>query len=148
MTSQPVPLFGIFYRTTVPRCNRNSSVTPLRKFLEATSLLSDTDEEGPRGKDPGKNDVPVSAPEHIQELKPTPTKKVTISTCHSAKGLEWPVVFVPAGKESLVHYEESTGTQFLAIVENRIFPFLKAEDIEEERYSKSNLAIKHLTSHS
>lgn len=25
-------------------------------------------------------------------------QKVTISTCHSAKGLEWPVVFVPAGE--------------------------------------------------
>lgn len=26
-------------------------------------------------------------------------QKVTISTCHSAKGLEWPVVFIPACEE-------------------------------------------------
>ena len=23
--------------------------------------------------------------------------KVTITTCHAAKGLEWPVVFIPSG---------------------------------------------------
>jgi DNA helicase-2/ATP-dependent DNA helicase PcrA len=26
-------------------------------------------------------------------------QKVTITTCHAAKGLEWPVVIIPAGKQ-------------------------------------------------
>lgn len=42
-------------------------------------------------------------------------QKVTITTCHAAKGLEWPVVIVPA-------------------VEKGTFPFYRSEDIEEERY--------------
>ncbi|KAF9532506.1 P-loop containing nucleoside triphosphate hydrolase protein [Crepidotus variabilis] len=41
-------------------------------------------------------------------------EKVTISTCHAAKGLEWPVVIVPA-------------------VDSEIFPFYRTDDIEEER---------------
>lgn len=28
-------------------------------------------------------------------------KKVTVSTCHAAKGLEWPVVMIPAGNDDL-----------------------------------------------
>lgn len=51
--------------------------SPLRDFL-ASSMLS-TDNETQDAKDD----------------KSTP--KVTISTCHAAKGLEWPVVFLPAG---------------------------------------------------
>ena len=43
-----------------------------------------------------------------------PTEKVTISTIHAAKGLEWPVVFVPA-------------------VYNGSIPHSRAEVIEEER---------------
>jgi DNA helicase-2/ATP-dependent DNA helicase PcrA len=42
------------------------------------------------------------------------SQRVTISTCHAAKGLEWPVVFIPA-------------------VEQGTFPFYRTEDIEEER---------------
>lgn len=41
-------------------------------------------------------------------------QKVTMSTCHAAKGLEWPVVFVPG-------------------VETDIFPFKRAENFSEER---------------
>jgi len=41
-------------------------------------------------------------------------EKVTISTCHAAKGLEWPVVMIPA-------------------VENGTFPFYRTDDVEEER---------------
>ncbi|KAL0065128.1 ATP-dependent DNA helicase srs2 [Marasmius tenuissimus] len=41
-------------------------------------------------------------------------KKVTISTCHAAKGLEWPVVMIPA-------------------VEQGTFPFYRSDDTEEER---------------
>lgn len=54
--------------------------TPLRTFLEASILATDmgTESEEKDGK-----------------KKP----KVTISTCHAAKGLEWPVVFIPAIEE-------------------------------------------------
>lgn len=44
-------------------------------------------------------------------------QKVTISTCHAAKGLEWPIVFVPA-------------------CEDGIFPFYRSieeKEIDEER---------------
>uniref|UniRef100_V5EY98 DNA 3'-5' helicase n=1 Tax=Kalmanozyma brasiliensis (strain GHG001) TaxID=1365824 RepID=V5EY98_KALBG len=54
--------------------------TPLRVFLEASILATDMDAEA------DKTD---------EKKKP----KVTISTCHAAKGLEWPVVFIPAIEE-------------------------------------------------
>lgn len=54
--------------------------TPLRVFLEASILATDMDAES-NNKDERK--------------KP----KVTLSTCHAAKGLEWPVVFIPAIEE-------------------------------------------------
>ncbi|KAG1729658.1 P-loop containing nucleoside triphosphate hydrolase protein, partial [Suillus paluster] len=65
--------------------------TPLRQFLQASMLSSEGDQSN-------ENDA----------------EKVSIATCHSAKGLEWPVVFVPA-------------------VEHGTFPFYRAEDIQEER---------------
>ncbi|KAF8753852.1 UvrD-like helicase C-terminal domain [Rhizoctonia solani] len=54
---------------------RDNQQTPLRAFLQASLLSTDseTKEEESKGK-------------------------VTITTCHAAKGLEWPVVIVPAGK--------------------------------------------------
>ncbi|KAJ3548442.1 hypothetical protein NM688_g5299 [Phlebia brevispora] len=67
--------------------------TPLRAFLQASMLSTDT--EG------GKDD-------------PAQHDRVIIATCHAAKGLEWPVVFIPA-------------------VEKGVFPSSRAEDIEEER---------------
>ncbi|KAF9223657.1 UvrD-helicase-domain-containing protein [Gyrodon lividus] len=67
------------------------SDTPLRQFLQASMLSSDGDKLSERGNE-----------------------KVTITTCHAAKGLEWPVVIIPA-------------------VENGTFPFYRSEDIEEER---------------
>ncbi|TFK47713.1 UvrD-helicase-domain-containing protein [Heliocybe sulcata] len=66
--------------------------TPLRLFLQASMLSGDSGEGGEEGE----------------------REKVTISTCHSAKGLEWPVVFVPA-------------------VEEGTFPFALSEDTNEER---------------
>ncbi|KAH7338889.1 P-loop containing nucleoside triphosphate hydrolase protein [Rhizoctonia solani] len=65
--------------------------TPLRAFLQASLLSTDseTKEEESKGQ-------------------------VTITTCHAAKGLEWPVVIVPA-------------------VEGGTYPFYRAEDVEEER---------------
>ncbi|KIP07660.1 hypothetical protein PHLGIDRAFT_23961 [Phlebiopsis gigantea 11061_1 CR5-6] len=65
--------------------------TPLRAFLQASMLSTDT----------GQTD---------EKDKP----KVTITTCHAAKGLEWPVVFIP-------------------VVEEGVFPSARAEDKEEER---------------
>ncbi|CAE6452126.1 unnamed protein product [Rhizoctonia solani] len=70
---------------------RDNQQTPLRAFLQASLLSTDseTKEEESKGK-------------------------VTITTCHAAKGLEWPVVIVPA-------------------VEGGTYPFYRAEDVEEER---------------
>lgn len=49
-----------------------------------------------------------------QEGEPQPDEKVTISTIHAAKGLEWPVVFVPS-------------------VHHGVIPHSRAEDQDEER---------------
>ncbi|GAA5883030.1 hypothetical protein JCM16303_006799 [Sporobolomyces ruberrimus] len=75
----------------------SSQTTPLEVFL-ATSMLA-TDTETQAAKDSGTVD------------------KVTISTCHAAKGLEFPIVFVPA-------------------CEDGTYPFFRATDmneIDEER---------------
>ncbi|RDB25802.1 ATP-dependent DNA helicase PcrA [Hypsizygus marmoreus] len=66
--------------------------TPLRLFLQASMLSSEGDNQSEEDS----------------------KEKVTISTCHAAKGLEWPVVIIPA-------------------VEQGTFPFYRSEDIEEER---------------
>ncbi|KAJ4477215.1 P-loop containing nucleoside triphosphate hydrolase protein [Lentinula aciculospora] len=66
--------------------------TPLRLFLQASMLSSEGDQQNKEGDN----------------------EKVTISTCHAAKGLEWPVVMVPA-------------------VEQGTFPFYRTDDVEEER---------------
>ncbi|KAH8099919.1 UvrD-helicase-domain-containing protein, partial [Cristinia sonorae] len=65
--------------------------TPLRTFLQTSMLSTDSD-----------------------AAEDDKTPKITIATCHAAKGLEWPVVFVPS-------------------VESGVFPAARAEDIEEER---------------
>ena len=56
----------------------------------------------------------VKPPNGEQEGEQQSDEKVTISTIHAAKGLEWPVVFVPA-------------------VYNGIIPHSRAEDQDEER---------------
>ncbi|KDQ59189.1 hypothetical protein JAAARDRAFT_655375 [Jaapia argillacea MUCL 33604] len=76
---------------------RDNVTTPLRAFLEASMLSTDVEDQNGESKD-------------IKEVK----EKVTIATCHAAKGLEWPVVFVPS-------------------VEKGIFPFSRSEDVDEER---------------
>ncbi|EIW84369.1 P-loop containing nucleoside triphosphate hydrolase protein [Coniophora puteana RWD-64-598 SS2] len=75
-----------------PSQDPESSETPLRRFLQASMLSSQ-----------GDNEAEVDNKE-----------KVTITTCHAAKGLEWPVVMIPA-------------------VEDGTFPFYRTEDTEEER---------------
>ncbi|GAW01673.1 atp-depentend dna [Lentinula edodes] len=71
---------------------QTSRDTPLRLFLQASMLSSEGDQQSKQGEN----------------------EKVTISTCHAAKGLEWPVVMVPA-------------------VEQGTFPFYRTDDVEEER---------------
>ncbi|KAL0954493.1 hypothetical protein HGRIS_003461 [Hohenbuehelia grisea] len=66
--------------------------TPLRMFLQASMLSSEGD----------------------QQAESDNKDKVTIATCHAAKGLEWPVVLIPS-------------------VEQGTFPFYRCDDVEEER---------------
>ncbi|KAJ3796874.1 P-loop containing nucleoside triphosphate hydrolase protein [Lentinula aff. detonsa] len=66
--------------------------TPLRLFLQASMLTSEGD----------------------QQNKERDNEKVTLSTCHAAKGLEWPVVMIPAAEQG-------------------VFPFYRTDDVEEER---------------
>lgn len=61
-----------------------SDSSPLRAFLESSSLASE-----------------ASGSE-------TATHKVTISTCHAAKGLEWPIVFLPASEEGTYPFYRCT----------------------------------------
>ncbi|EGG06154.1 uncharacterized protein MELLADRAFT_87299 [Melampsora larici-populina 98AG31] len=82
--------------------NSDEEPTGLRRFLTESMLSTDTEaEEGKANK---------NAP------------KVTISTCHASKGLEWPVVFVPA-------------------VENGIFPFYRCKDEESEKEERRLLFV-------
>ncbi|KAI0326647.1 UvrD-helicase-domain-containing protein [Cubamyces sp. BRFM 1775] len=71
---------------------RVSADTPLRLFLQASILSTDTE-----------------TPEEEKSKE-----ALTLATCHAAKGLEWPVVMIPA-------------------VESGVFPSTRAEDVEEER---------------
>ncbi|KAH7915664.1 P-loop containing nucleoside triphosphate hydrolase protein [Hygrophoropsis aurantiaca] len=65
--------------------------TPLRLFLQSSMLSSEGDTSNADDNE-----------------------KVTLATCHAAKGLEWPVVIIPA-------------------VEGGTFPFYRTDDIDEER---------------
>ncbi|KAH6909099.1 ATP-dependent DNA helicase pcra [Coprinopsis sp. MPI-PUGE-AT-0042] len=67
-------------------------LSPLRQFLQVSMLSSE-----------GDNDSEEDSKE-----------KVTITTCHSAKGLEWPAVIVPS-------------------VDSSTYPFSRSEDEDEER---------------
>jgi DNA helicase-2/ATP-dependent DNA helicase PcrA len=81
------------------------SDTPLRTFLTASMLSTDTETE--EAKEDRKVAVryiyllefPSSS--CLTSRRRCAIQKVTISTVHSAKGLEWPVVFIPAGKAIL-----------------------------------------------
>ncbi|KAJ3545974.1 hypothetical protein NMY22_g2239 [Coprinellus aureogranulatus] len=70
----------------------NIEMSALRQFLQVSMLSSAGDNE---------------SEESNQE-------KVTITTCHSAKGLEWPVVIIPS-------------------VDATTYPFIRSEDEDEER---------------
>ncbi|KAL8281470.1 hypothetical protein RQP46_006154 [Phenoliferia psychrophenolica] len=60
---------------------------PLRTFLAVSMLATDTETET---EDDAK------------------ARKVTLSTCHAAKGLEWPIVFVPACEDGTYPFFRST----------------------------------------
>jgi DNA helicase-2/ATP-dependent DNA helicase PcrA len=65
---------------------------PLSYFLQ-TSMLS-TDSEASTEDDRNSNLVSALQADHLELT----LQKVTLTTVHSAKGLEWPVVFIPAGE--------------------------------------------------
>ncbi|KAF8627011.1 hypothetical protein AX15_004594 [Amanita polypyramis BW_CC] len=81
-----------FDTQTATSDHSGSRETPLRSFLQASSLSSEGDNDS-------NNNI---------------GSKVTIATCHAAKGLEWPVVMIPS-------------------VEDGIFPLSRSDDVEEER---------------
>ena len=66
-----------------------SSLNPLSYFLQTSMLSTDTESQ----EDEGKQPVSCASSKGNHQLNP---QKVTITTVHSAKGLEWPVVFIPA----------------------------------------------------
>lgn len=75
----------------------NAAEEALAKFLANVALASELQKE-----------------EEDMEGKGAPLSQVTISTIHAAKGLEWPVVFVPSAYEGCI-------------------PHSRAEDTDEER---------------
>jgi DNA helicase-2/ATP-dependent DNA helicase PcrA len=71
----------------------DGSMTPLRFFLQKSMLSTDTE----------ANDEDEKTPVSLTGAACLTLQKVTISTVHAAKGLEWPVVFIPAGAELYCH---------------------------------------------
>ncbi len=69
--------------------------TPLRAFLQASMLSTDTE-----AQDVDDSKVPVGTDEYQRVTETNRTsdlQKVVLTTVHGAKGLEWPVVFIPCG---------------------------------------------------
>ncbi|KAK7061228.1 ATP-depentend DNA [Favolaschia claudopus] len=103
---------GVNLANVEPEDSAPSSDTPLRLFLQASMLSSEGDNQSEEDS----------------------KEKVTITTCHAAKGLEWPVVLIPA-------------------VEQGTFPFYRTEDFQEERRllyvactrAQSLLYLSHVT---
>ena len=52
-------------------------------------------------------------------------QKVTLSTCHAAKGLEWPVVFVPACEDGASCLMKSSSDHLL--IASRHLPILSLD---------------------
>lgn len=113
----------------MPRNLSHLSTTPLRQFLQASMLSS----EGDNQSEEGNKDVCLLFIPFVRTFDYRLFwQKVTISTCHSAKGLEWPVVMIPSGKNLC---GLSLSTLIRTIVDQNTFPFYRSEDIGEERYN-------------
>lgn len=94
----------------------DTSGSPLRDFLASSMLSTDTETQD------AKDD------------KSSP--KVTISTCHAAKGLEWPVVFLPAGKAFPVFPSAIGANVNIHTAETGVYPAFRKSDsaeVAEER---------------
>lgn len=105
---------------------------PLTYFLQTSMLATDTEQskegEGEEGK--GKSSELVSR-DH-RKYSALTLQKVTLTTVHAAKGLEWPVVFIPAGV-----FSSRVQVQLIdKTVEQGTFPSYRcteAAEIAEER---------------
>ena len=76
---------------------------PLTYFLQTSMLATDTEQskEGEQGEEEKDKSSELVSDGADDELT---FQKVTLTTVHSAKGLEWPVVFIPAGElRRLIH---------------------------------------------
>ncbi|WFC95779.1 DNA helicase [Malassezia brasiliensis] len=107
-----------------------------------TAEAGEADAKASQGHDPGATDAPHAKRRRTADTSPTPLRmflensmlatdtaagvedsaKVTISTCHAAKGLEWPIVFVPA-------------------VEEGTFPFYRSVTPDEQREERRLLYV-------
>jgi superfamily I DNA/RNA helicase len=71
-------------------------------FLQASTLSTSEESEKDGEKDvSNSSNFGVTRSSFLQD-----GQKVTISTCHSAKGLEWPVVMIPAGKLTAAYFQK------------------------------------------
>jgi len=120
-----------------------------------------TDTETQASKSDGKSEVSplssfVSRQDPIDESSMS-VQKVTISTCHAAKGLEFPIVFIPACEEGT--YPFFRATQMNEIDEERsadislesVFSFeltdlidISCQAITLRRYHSSTKFLLHL----
>lgn len=93
-----------------PQAAETGKTTPLEVFL-ATSMLA-TDTETQASKSDGKADVSSLSTSVSRHDPPDESsmsvQKVTISTCHAAKGLEFPIVFIPACEEGTYPFFRAT----------------------------------------
>ncbi|GAA5988890.1 hypothetical protein JCM11641_002112 [Rhodosporidiobolus odoratus] len=111
--------------------------TPLETFLATSMLATDVDtagaEKGAGGGGEKEDD------------------KVVISTCHAAKGLEWPVVFVPACEDGTYPFFRASGSNevdeerrllYVAITRAQSFCFLSYAQV---RMAGADLKTKQLS---
>lgn len=81
---------------------RRGMHTFLRSFLEACMLSTDAETSVNDSADNGVCSHCYVYIYHPFNKRIMFLQKVTITTCHAAKGLEWPVVMIPAGMQPVV----------------------------------------------